>query len=447
MAENIKDYGGVEGDDSESACKANVDAIDDASKAADDNTVYLPAGTWYIGSDEIVTGQMLQPGGGTGDRGAAGLGFTGDGPTKSFLTHGRLDEDSNSTIYYKPVDHAGATWDNITYDGRWRHFSANGHDFDADGSQWGMKFDKDASGDITFTNVRFRRFAGNCVYTAGGHDCDLTFDRCTFYDNGIGINQDSGGTTHQHHLAVYADGNSSITATNCEFRLCSGSVANLDGAGDGTGTFTFENCYMEGTGSQCHKITNIGKLTARKIHFISETDELNNEYAGTPTASYIASFVGDAGYENVVEVHDLELDDIAGFGFRVSSDNEIAVRGGSEGPIRMNNVATNTDNLYSEALSGDNGALTFEAPGGGGAFGTDGLSVYNVDGDVAQLAASGGTIDTLHWGNADALGDFGNVSVNTINQGGVEFSPVVPSQSDVGINTGETRHKTDFTEY
>lgn len=424
LAEDIRDYGGIPNTDSSEAIAANVRAIREASLEATNNTVYLPEGEWFIGPSDSAKSDALTSGNPDANGAAAGLGFVGDGPEKTFLSWGVLEPGSTNTIRYCATNHNGATWQDLTYDGRWRTFASDGYDF-ADGGQWGILIEGDARGDLTLENVRLQSMAGNGVFMGFWLDVDLTVNRCTFYDNGMGVENATDGESVQHHIAAWADNDSSLTVTNSEFRLVSGSVINADGPGNGDGTYRIENVYAEGAGLSFHKITDNGTVINRNIYFKGETEELIEEMASTSRGAYFYRLSGDASYTPTVEMHNVEMVNLPGYGLRATNDTSINVRGGTDGPVAMDTISTL--DARPAALSGDTGTLIFDE------FGE--MSVYNVRGDVCNLDASEGSIDTLHWGRADSLGDVGDVRISTTHRGADSFVPEVPSRSTVGINS------------
>lgn len=428
LAEDISDHGGIPNTDSERAIAANVKAIRAAAAAAPNNTVYLPEGEWFIGALADSDGDALRAGSDDAHGVPAGLGFLGAGPDKTRLTWGAMQPGTKNTIRYCATEHTDAVWQDLTYIGRWRHFVRNGYDLD-EGGQWGIVLEGDASGDLTLRNVRLQSMAGNGVFMGYGLDVDLTVDRCTFYDNGIGTNQAAGGRAHQHHIGAWADGDSSLTVRDSEFRLTSGSVINAHGPGDGSGTYRVENVYAEGAGLSFHKITNAGTVINKNVQFVGETDELLEELVDTSRAAYLYRLGGDETYSPTVELHDVHMRRLPGYALRVTSGCPLTICGGTDGPVSVDSVATL--NSRPAALSGSSGEIHFDGYGD--------LSVHDVGGEVCDLDNSRGRIGTLRWGRQDALGALGDVTIGNRRRGERPFEPDVPSREEVGVGSGPKR--------
>lgn len=422
VAENIEEYGGIEGDESIEAAERNVDAIHRASVAAENSTVYLPEGQWYVGDRDV--GWFLYPGNEDIQRGDSSLGFVGEGPTKSFLivspevtkTGGNQIRYGASTLHYN------VEWTDLTYDGNESEIGLT-----KDGSQWAINILGD--GDFTFDNVRFRNFHANGIRgtSSGGYSIDI--DHCTFYNTALGRHNNRDGEMVGHHITCSIDAQNHLTVTNTRFELVSGTCLNLS---SGTrGPVTIENCWAKGSGNGFIKVTNGGLVEMSHLYFQGASEELSNELNTSDGIGshhgrwFIYRLTGDVSNVPKFVLNNVEVHATPYHSIEVRRGYRMAIEGGDGGPIVFYDSA-GYDN-YSDAIVDDSDEESKFL------FDISELSVHDISGNVFSTPSSEGTIETLTRGTDDDLGETGNVVIE-IDQPGVEpYEPDVPTVSEVGI--------------
>jgi hypothetical protein len=424
-AESIVDYGGIEGDSSIEAAETNVTAIHEASMADSENTVYLPEGEWYVGNEN--SGEFLCPGDSDTDRGAAGLGFVGDGPEKSFLTVAPHIPTRSTNIkirYSEDTHHPDVEWKNLTYDGNEEALS-----LPPDRSQWGMYIQ--GSGAFSFENVRFRNFHANGIYgtASGGYSIDI--DYCTFSRTAIGRHNNKNGEVVGHHLAGAIDSDQHLNVTNTEFELVSGTCLDLGSSSEGP--VTFENCWAKGCGDGFIKVNNGGTTRISRLYFQGASDELTDELETEPGLgehhgrNFIYRLDGDLSVLPKFVLNDVESHATPYHTIQVRRGYSIALEGGTEGPIAFSDIAgyERFDGAFRDDAD-EYSRLHFDIGE---------LSVHNTVGNVFRTPDSLGLIETLNRGENGGLGEVGEIEIRTDNDDAEPFVPDTPSRDDVGINS------------
>jgi hypothetical protein len=423
-AESIADYGGIEGDPSIEAAETNVDAIHEASMADRENTVYLPEGEWYVGNKK--SGRFLYPGDPDTDRGAAGLGFVGEGPNKSFLIVAPEIPTQNTNLairYSEDADHPDVEWKNLTYDGNEKAL-----DLPPDRSQWGIYIR--GSGEFSFENTRFRNFYANGIRgtSSGGYSIDI--DYCTFYRTAIGVHNNSDNAVG-HHLAGGIDSDRHLNVTNTEFELVSGTC--LDLSSNSEGPVTFENCWARGCGDAFIKVNNGGTVRISRLYFQGASDELTEELDTEPGAGehhghhFIYRLDGDRSIIPRFILNDVESHATPTHAIQVRRGYSMIVDGGTEGPIAFSDIAKYERNDGAFRDDADESSKFY--------FDIEELSVHDTVGDVFRTPDSFGRIETLNRGENIGLGEVGDITIRTDNDDAEPFVPDTPSRADVGINS------------
>ncbi|WP_336135427.1 right-handed parallel beta-helix repeat-containing protein [Natronomonas amylolytica] len=425
--ENIEDHGGIEGDPSIEAAETNVAAIHRASVASDENTVYLPEGEWYVANED--SGRFLHSGDPDTDRGAAGLGFVGDGPEKTFLTvapHIPTRSTNMQVRYSEEAHHPDVMWRDLTYDG-----NDDALNLPPDRSQWGIYIR--GPGSFRFENVRFRNFHANGIRgtSSGGYSIDI--NRCSFYRTAIGRHNNMDGNTVGHHLAGAIDSDQYLTVRNTEFELVSGTC--LDLSSGSRGPVTFENCWARGCGDAFIKVHDGGTTRISRLYFQSASPELTDALETDPGLGehhgrhFIYRLDGDQSNIPRFVLNDVESRKTPYHAIQVRRGYSIAVEGGQEGPLAFSDIAgyENFDGAFRDDAD-EESKIQFKIGE---------LSVHNTVGDVFRTPSSLGTIATLNRGGTGGLGDVGDVNILTDNDGAVPFAPDTPSRDDVGINSAD----------
>lgn len=421
--QNIEYYGGVEGEDTVEAIRRNVLAIDTASRVAQNNTVYIPEGKWYVGDPNI--GKFLNAGVSGDNRGAQGLGFVGDGPEKSFLiTSSTIPaENGNMAIRYSgQTTHQNVTWKDLTYDG-------NGNlDLPKSRSQWGIHIN--GPGDYTFENVRFRNFHSNCILGTGSGGYSINIDYCTFQRNGIGRHNNTRGNSVGHHLAVAIDKDRRLSVKNSVFEVVSGTC--LDLSSGSAGEISVENCWASGAGDGFIKVHNADVIDISNLYFKGESEQLTDALNTEPGflehhgRYFFYRLSGDLSTTPTFKLNDIKSVDTPYHAIQVRRGFKIAVTGGDEGPIVFQNVAGRGP--FTGAIRDDaDQESKFQ-------FDVDELSVHDTTGQVFRSPSSEGTIKTLKRSRNDGLGDPGEITIEVDNIGAEPFDPDTPSRDEVGIN-------------
>lgn len=432
MAENIKEYGGIEGDESIEAAETNRDAIHEASVAADDNTVYLPEGEWYVGDENAA--QFLQPGRDIVDRGASGLSFTGDGPEKTFLIVSPETETSGGLEiqYHWDNPHPNTTWDNLTYDGNQHNLTFETGDDIIDERQRGI--DIRTGGDFTFENVRFRNIHENCVHGTSSGGYSMEFDRCSFYHSGIGRHNQQDGSQVGHFIVAGIDADQHLSITNSEFELVSGTVFDLSSGTDSE--VTVDNVWASGIGNAFSKINNAGSVDVSRVYFEGNTAALDQELSTDGSGEgnhngrwFIYRLAGTEGEVPDVTLNDIEAHSLPYHFMEVYRGYNLNVYGGRDGPVAIYDAATISSR---DAAFRDAGYSTSEFY-----FDFGDLSIHHTPGGAFDVADSSGTIETVNRNDTDGLGETGDVTIHNDTVGASAFEPDVPSRDEVGIRTTE----------
>lgn len=428
-AEDITQYGATAGTDTIDVAEQNRDAIVTAANNSASNSVYLPAGDWYIG--DRSANDFLSFGREAVDRGPGGTSLYGSGPEETFMTVASdSPDDVGLQIQYHEdqSDHGTVTWKGLTYDG---NYEAIGVDPDQ-GNQRGLVIE--SPGDFSFENVRIRRTHAAAIrldVTGGSY----SVDRCTFRDAGIGRHNGTDGSSVDHFIAGQF-ANSTLSITNSVFELTSGTVVDFDGTGTKT---SVENCWCRGIGSAMFKVNETGTCRVSNLYFQGESAELSDELNSSGPAQgefhgrwFLYRLDGDASNNPTFELNDVEIQDLPYEAFyirdRVSDGANLAVtlQGGSSGPVAIQNAST---------LGGRPSGFRDREDSALADVDLDQLSLHNTNGTVFDTPNANGTVGSLNRSGNDGLGDTGGISIQNDNKGSDPFTPTVPSRSEVGINT------------
>lgn len=411
--ENIKNYGGIEGDSSVEAAVTNIKSIGQASRAAKDNTVFLPAGEWYIGPPtDTWRGFALRPGDEETALGAPGLSFVGEGPDKTFLRWGHIQKGhANSIVYADDVDHGEIVWRNLTYDGNYQQF-----DFSDTGTVQGAIYPS-LQFNATIEDCRFMNFQQTGIRLRGGA---LTVDRSTFHNIGIGrLNQTGGRFGHP-----IEQGGADVRVTNSQFSLIPGSC--VDCTSGAKGTLVMKNVYAEGIGVNLVKVNDAESVELDGINYTAQTQELLDVQDADNETVYDGRWFlrRQSGSDNSpvpVTINDVLATDTTRGAIRVANGYNVALDGGRQGPIAFRRLAQSSE--YDEGIEDPESMIFFDMGD---------LSGHDIDGTVFSLEESLGTIDRLKYANTDGIGTTAAVTISEEMPDAATFVPAVPSQDEVG---------------
>jgi len=421
-AVSITNYPNTQDTDTVSAAEENRDAIVSAAQDSSGNNVYVPEGTWYFGDD--TKGRFLD----FGDTDPAGTSIYGAGYDKSTLRMmSDAPADKGITIEYS------GTWSSATFQG-WT-YDGNRQNLDLGTDGWHRGVLLGSTGDFTFKDMKMVNVWGGGLRPDRIDHSGSTFtiDGCTWRDIGIGRHNQTNGDSVMH-MVEGGQKNATLTIKDSLMELTGGTVVDTDGTGS---DISIENSYCAGIGSACFKINNAGALSATNVYFEGNTTELSNRLNTSGPAEnefhgrqFFYRLDGDSSNIPSVTLNDVEIRDCPyeAFSTRDAVDTgeelDVDVRGMDTGPVALHNVSSLS--TRPAGIRCRNGA-TLD-------FDVDDLSIHGVDGDVFKAPPGTGSITTLNWDNADALGDKGSISIGTENQGGSAFSPDVPARSEVGVN-------------
>ena len=420
-AVDITDYGAVSNPDDASAAEAerNLDALIDAIEAAGEGgTVYVPEGSFYVGDGSVANLTML------GEREPGGISFVGDGPTVSTIgVSGQQDHPNlNFLIYWEDHDHGEVLFRDIGLDGNYERLP---NLYENDGGSRGINC-RGKQGSLICENVWFRGWYQNAAFASG---MSARFERCSFEEIAVGLNEDSpsgsyGDGNRVAHCSVASDG---VTYRQCEFRNCPGQVLDTGG-----GNATFERCWGRGLGTGVVKINAAETVTIRNCYFEPRTDDIEEEFegfsgrhmahmlkrddSGTPTLRVVESVVEDM-VKDAVLLYGREND----ARLRIAG-RDFAIRQAGREEYRYAFQASNSD--------GESGATLI--------FDVESMSVHDTDGEVFALENGVGTIQELRRDGNDGLGDPDDVTIETDRPGADTVRPDVPARDDVGINSGDS---------
>ena len=430
MAEDITAHGATADADTIDAAEANRDAIVAASKAADDNTAYIPSGTFYVGDRNRA--EFLQPGRSATDLGPRSLSIVGAGPESTYLVVHPEQAHGGVAIRYWEVSHPNTLWEDLTYDGNYTAL-----DLGSNAQQYGLQFD--TSGDLTCRNVRFRNMHGSAIKD---RDSGMRYeiDRCTFRENGVGRHNATDGSKVSHHLAISgAPAGETSYVRNTVFELCPGTCMDIDLAG----TVVAEDCWARSIGNAFVKHID-GSLEASRIYFEGATPELSEALTGSGPDEhahhgrwFAYRLAGDETITPSLTLNDIEARSLPYHAIEVnavdSGTYDLEVRGGTSGPIAIHNASTLS--TRGEVIrDADSSALVD--------IDIDKLSVHDSDGVVFDTPDSNGVISTLRRDGNDGLGTTGKVTTENDKAGESPFTPSAPSQDEVGINANQNESPT-----
>lgn len=431
-AENIEDYGAQEGIDSASVGESNVDAILDACAASSGSNVYIPAGEYYVADQSSTNLGVIQ----ANLSQYYGLSVYGAGPTESFLTLSseQATTENNKQIFrYSNGPHGTVEFRGWTMDGNLHNIEWNS---DGDGKlQEALQFSATSADADHFIMEDFRcRNIHNEGFSIS-EDMDLTVQRCTFVDIGIGRTNDMDGSSINHMFTDSPDTGYEFVFEDCEFRLTSGNVIDPL-AGSVGGEIRFKNCWCSGIGDALIKEKGMDSIVIDNLYFEANTPELEDRLnqasidARRHGRSLIRQISGVDGKLSTITLNNVYATDMLDMFFQIggsSSTHHWQVNGGDEGPLVID--GHNYEDVYPHSIRCDDGSMTFD-------FGD--MSVHgNVHASRifdARHDTFDGHIENLHWDDHDELGQLGSLTLGNNNEGGAPFTADVPEQHEVGID-------------
>lgn len=425
--ENIEAYGAEPNpaDPNVAAAKRNLTAFLDAATAAGDGgTVYVPAGVYYIGHDGVGPDPFTQ----FGSREPAGISIVGEGPVTSALAiseHTPAEEQPNQSgfMWVAGHDHGTITVEDVWLDGNYENLP---NLVDTHGGSWGLQLN--GTGGISLNNAYIRGW--HLAGIRGRHMVE-SVTGCAFGQNGIGVHNDTNGNANSHHISIRPRAGDESLIERCHFIDCAGNAVNFT---RNDGTLRMTDCYVTGTGSGLCKLSGGGLVEFKRIYHEANTDSLEQQVSERNDGinfhgRHLIKSLGERGESPVtLKTEHIESRDITAYA--------LLARGGiGDGPP---NVIWEGDMVAIHNANMTHGEEAIR-DGAGGSYrdvAVDRLSVHGSGGDVFDTENSNGRIETLHRGNnAGGLGDPGNITIETDNEGGEPFLPDVPDVDEVGINT------------
>lgn len=428
-AVDITDYGAVSNPDDPDARTAarNLSAIRQAANAAGaQGAIYVPEGTYYWGNDDrnlMLTfneGSLEPP----------GISMYGDGPEESALAlteHLPDDHIHDGFRYHSGSNHGEVTISNIRLDGNYENLgdlAGNGT-----GSR-GIVFLDGDNDTLNLENVHFRGWYNNAVRATGPGG---VAESCTFEETGIGVVNDTHSSDDQsgrgsvgQHVAPRPADDRTYTFENCHFKNSSGTAVNV---GRNDGHVILQTCYIEGSGIGGFKLSAGKRVEVRNTYIQIQNDWIAENIPDFFNGRWLAHKFNERGDELLTfELQDVEVRDCSLFGINISSS------GPSMG-LEGDNIA-----FHNISIAGHRDAVLRENNGGEFRNVDIGrISVHDSNGRVFSASNSNGRVETLHRQNTNGLGDTGDISVDTDNEGGEAFQPDVPSREEVGVNaSGDT---------
>lgn len=430
-AEDITDHGASPNpeDPSLGAADRNLTAILDAAASAGANgSIYVPEGTFYIGTEDLATWTSF------GGRDPPGISIYGAGPERSVV--GATEHASNSQNYnlflWKDGDHGTVTLRGFQIDG-------NGENLPNlyQGNSGSNAVQLEGSGTVAAEELYIHDTydAGIWCKNDGG-----TIERCTFEQIAIRRENDAaaGGDKRTDHAtkAHHTDGEW-LKIDQCKFETIAGTCINQD-----FGNVELTRSYANGYGVQVNKLSR-GTFRVTNTFIRANTPEQEEAVANDGPDGFIGRFgafrkFDDPGQTPTVELNHVEIRDTAGAAMVVV-----------DGPKGSDNVALESCDM----IAIHNAGFTDQ----GGRYGSviytkdhdltnvdiDTMSVHDSGGEVFHASGSDGAVRTLSRDGTDGLGDPGGIDVGSDNAGGAPLEPDVPSADEAGHDAGKQSSEPD----
>ena len=426
-AEDITDHGiGSDHNSSDPdlrSAREVLNAIHSAMDAAGPNgSIYVPAGTYYFGSEDVYS--LIKMGGGQ----PRGISVYGDGPDASTLAvteHMDPAAISNQTafIYDGDADHGEVEIRGLTLDvnapnlGNLDRHNGGADGFSLAGRSLSFSLYNVRITDTYTRGIRCRQYLSSARY-------------CTLERIGIEYHKDSGSNTHPFDSLQTPGGNTTVIE-NCKIKNCPGSAINIR---YNDGTYRIRNVYAAGTGSQFLKLSAGESVTLRRINHTAYTSELESLLPDEPNDGFLGRHfiqsLGDRGDTNVtLDMEDVSTKNHTSYAFQVRD----TVGGPSDLTWVGDRIAFAGSNMYKDdEVIRDRQGVAFRNVNVGE------MSVHDTDAKVFETEDSDGSIATLSTGNVGGLGNTGGIDVGNHLSGGSPVNVDVPAENEVGAKTQDT---------
>lgn len=418
--ENIADYGAAPNPDDPdfATARRNIEAIWEAAGAAGPGgTLYVPAGTYYVGSDREynIDFGRVEP---------RGISWHGDGPTESVVTlteHMDRNDQSHVLMYYADADHGTVEMQDIQLYGNSQNLS--GLKQDNKRSSIGVQAVSNA-GALECDNVLFDSWHDQAVRTR--EDWRAEFRECTFFECGAESRKE-GYSGHTLSLGGNA------TFRQCRIRRAGSFVVNYS---DGDGVLRMRECYVKGYGSGLVKLSSGETVDLENVFVQGRTPWVRDNYPENddPTQTFrgrtfVDQILDDNGIRKRLRLRDVEFSDCTMDGIRCRHDMLLDAD-------RVAIYNANSEDIGKGAISSQGGGdLHFDMSG-------QEISIHDSKGyaiDVRSDSAGTGTIGTLYRdGNTDGLGEIDEITITHQHIGAGPLSPDTPAENETGINSPRT---------
>lgn len=409
----IRDFGAIEGKDTQSAAKRNTEAIRSAAReAGEGGTIYVSGGEYFFGDANDNTQFRF------GRNEPPGISFVGDGPFRSKLTLTSTiepDRGYRGARYYAEdadgvtLDHGSVTVSDICFDGNYEKLDMN-----TGTTVWGFVVNGD--GEFTLENAWIRGWWASAGRFTGP---SVEVRNSTFQENAIGVAQVHTNPTVGHHLVARPAADNSMVVEDSKFLRCSGSVINRS---SGDGLVVLRRVFIRGVGNSCMKLSETeGTTRVENVHFKGETDWMVNNL---PTdldldGRWFIHRITGAEYTPTVVLNNVMITDIPWAAIMCFRDTGLFLKGDM---MAIHNAGIEKEG--SSTIRGDSG-IDFD-------IGT--MSVHNTDGVVFDAPGSTGRIENLFRNGNTGLGEVGNVSIGD-HPNSEPVEPDLVERNDIGIRS------------
>ena len=422
-AEDITDHGAVENptDPDAPSAQTNLDAIAAAAdEAGEGGSIYVPEGEFYFGSDDR-TFQIQFDSDGYQPK---GISIYGDGPEKSRLaqTEHLPDDQIHIMFRYLGSGQGNVEIRGLEIDGNARNLgdlqsnSVGQTNIDFDGAS--------ASDHLDMERVHLKDSynRGLWVRGLGCHVKWTTFWRC-----GLQVLIDSESST-SHCVQCRPDSSNEAIFERCKFLHTSGNAVNdnTNQNSDSIGVITIKQSYARGVGTGVVKLSGAKPFTFENVYVESWTQELEDDmpdgmdYAGRRGPFYRLD--GDSSVVTEVHMDNVETVSTTREAIEVRAGHNCEITGDM---ITFEDCARDGDRNY--VIRADHNGAELNN------VNINRLSAHdNNTSSIFNTPDSDGTIDTVSHDTSGTLGDTGQITVSTEDDGGDPFEPDVPTSSEAG---------------
>lgn len=419
-AEDITDHGASANpfDPGLDQARRNLQAIQDAASAAGaGGAIYVPDGTFYVGTNDVPNWTAF------GNREPRGISIYGAGPEDSIVgvtEHADRDQNHNVFRWFDGQDHGTVTI-------RGFQLYGNGDNLPDlySGNSGSNAFILDGSGTVAASELYIRRTydAGIWCKNDGG-----TIERCTFEHIAIQRENDAyagGDRRIDHATKAHHTAGEWLEFDRCKFQTISGNCTNQD-----SGNVRVTRSYAKGYGTQWNKLSQ-GRFEMSNTYIRANTPDQEEAVAFDDPDGFIGRYgpfrkFDGPGEVPTVELNHVEIHDTTGAAILVTEGPE-----GSADAVLQNSDVVAIHNAAFKEGARSNRAAIIANDHDLTDVDVDRLSVHDTDRQVFLASGSDGTCGTLHR-NGSSLGDPGSISIESDEDGVAPFEPDVPSEDEVG---------------